>query len=78
MARPRELDPLLIERAQATAASATSVAVLRRCQAILLPGLLGATLEQTAAALGVGRATVARLQVAFRKETKPASKAARN
>ena len=78
MTRPRRSDPLLIQRAQATAASATSVEVLRRCQAILLPGLLGATLEQTAAALGVGRATVARLQGAFRKEPTPASKPARN
>lgn len=67
MARPRRIDPKLVKRAQMTAATATSVEFLRRCQAVLLPALFGATLEQTAEALGVGRATVARLQVAFRK-----------
>lgn len=75
MSRPRRIDPLLVQRAQVTAATATSLDVLRRCQAVLLPGLLGATLEQTAAALGVGRATVARLQVAFRNEKTASSKA---
>jgi transposase len=35
---------------------------------VLLPALFGATLEQTAIVLGVGRATVARLQAAFRKQ----------
>lgn len=54
-----------------TAATSTSVEALRQCQAVLLPALFGATLEQTAAVLGVGRATVARLQAAFRKQ-KPA------
>lgn len=77
MARPRRIDPLLVKRAQETAATATSVDLLRRCQAVLLPGLLGLTLEQTAAALGVGRATVARLQAAFRSEKTAASKIAR-
>jgi len=50
-----------------TAAATTSVESLRQCQAVLLPALFGATLEQTAAVLGVGRATVPRLQAAFRK-----------
>lgn len=68
MARPRRIDPLLIERARRTAATATSVESLRQCQAVLLPGVFGATLEQTAAVLGVGRATVARLQAAFRQQ----------
>ncbi|MSU27950.1 MAG: hypothetical protein EXS27_08550 [Pedosphaera sp.] len=40
---------------------------MRRAQALLLPALLGATLAQTAAAMGVGRATVTRLQAAFRQ-----------
>jgi transposase len=35
---------------------------------VLLPALFGATLEQTATVLGVGRATVARLQTTFRKQ----------
>jgi transposase len=77
MARPRRIDPLLVERAQMTAAGSTSMETLRQCQAVLLPALFGATLEQTAAVLGVGRATVARLQAVFRKQgTRPA--AARN
>jgi transposase len=63
--------------AQDTAATATCVEALRRSQAVLLPGLLGATLEQTAAALGVSRATVARLQTAFRWEQTGPAKPAR-
>ena len=66
MARPRRIDPLVVKRAQLTAS--TSVESLRQCQAVLLPALFGATLEQTATVLGVGRATVARLQTTFRKK----------
>lgn len=40
---------------------------------MLLPALLGATLEQTAAALGVCSASVANLQQAFRREQAPNS-----
>jgi transposase len=78
MARPRRIDPLVVERAQRTAATSTSVKALRQCQAILLPALFGATLEQTAAALGVGRATVARLQSAFRGQVPEGSGSGRN
>lgn len=78
MARPRQIDPALIQRAQDTAATATSLAVLRRCQAVLLPALFGATLEQTAAALGVGRASIARLQTAFRNDQNPTPPLHRN
>ena|SRR5882724_991705 len=77
MARPRRIDPHIVKRAQLTAAASTSVESLRQCQAVLLPALFGATLEQTAEVLGVGRATVARLQVAFRKQ-RPGLPAARN
>jgi transposase len=77
MARPRRIDPLVVKRAQLTAATATSIESLRQCQAVLLPALLGASLEQTASALGVGRATVARLQAAFRKERSPQSEPSR-
>ena len=45
---------------------------------MLLPALFGATLEQTATVLGVGRATVARLQVAFRKQHSALPTTARN
>jgi transposase len=68
MARPRRNDPLVVKRAQRSAATSTSVESLRQCQAVLLPAVFGATLEQTAAVLGVGRATVARLQATFRKQ----------
>ncbi len=59
MARPRRIDPHIVKRAQLTAATSTSAESLRQCQAVLLPALFGATLEQTAEVLGVGRATVA-------------------
>jgi len=58
----------LVEKAQEIAASATDLRQLRAAQAVLLPALMGATLEQTAAALGVGRATVPRLQARLREE----------
>ena len=74
MARPRRIDPLVLKRAQVTVAASTSVETLRQCQAVLLPAVFGATLEQTASVLGVGRATVARLQAAFRKKTPALSK----
>lgn len=78
MARPRRIDPELVQRAQGIVATANSVETLRQCQAVILPALLGATLEQTAAALGVGRATVARLQVTFRKQSQASSETNRN
>ena len=78
MARPRRIDPQIGKRAQLTAATSTSVESLRQCQAVLLPALFGATLAQTAAVLGGGRATGARLQVAFRQQTSVAPAAARN
>ena len=78
MARPRRIDPLVVQRAQEAASTATSLEALRQCQAVLRPALCGATLEQTAAVLGVGRATVSRLQVAFRKNQAPQPHPARN
>jgi transposase len=78
MARPLRIDLNLVKRAQLIAATATSIESLRQCQAVLLPALFGATLEQTAEALGVGRATVARLQGVFRKQKTGSSPAARN
>ena len=76
MPRPRRIDPLIVKRAHRTAA--TSVESLRPCQAVRLPALFGATLEHTAHVLGVGRATVARLQAAFRKQRSAVPPAARN
>ncbi len=78
MASPRRIDPLVVKRAQLTAAATTSVESLRQCQAVLLPALFGATLVQTATVLGVGRATVARLPAAFRKNRSALPTPARN
>ena len=67
MSRPRRIDPELVIRARAVVAQATDVKQLRAAQAILLPALVHTTLEQTAALLGVGRASVPRLQQRFRE-----------
>jgi transposase len=73
MARPRLVDAMLVKHAKRLAAQAQSVDDLRCAQAVLLPALLGATLEQTATALGVGRATVGRCQSKVRRRlTHPA------
>lgn len=67
MARPRQIDPELVQKAQTVVAQATDLQELREAQAVLFPALLGTTLEQTASMLGVGRATVPRLQARFRE-----------
>jgi transposase len=60
------MDAALLDRAQTALREAKTLEQLRMAQAVLLPATLGSTLEQTAAVLGVGRATVARLQNRFR------------
>lgn len=67
MARPRQVDMELVAQAQALAVEAATLDDLRCAQAVLLPALLDATLEQTSAVLGVGRATVVRLQARLRR-----------
>lgn len=67
MARPRRVDMKIVAKAQALLAKASTLEELRCAQAVLLPALLGATLEQTAAVLGVGRASVPRLQARLRQ-----------
>jgi transposase len=63
----------IVEHAKMLAAQAGSTDDLRCAQAVLLPALLNATLEQTAAVLGVARATVGRYQAKVRKRlTHPA------
>jgi len=57
----------LVSRAEAVVAQARNARELRAAQAVLLPAVAGTTLEQTAKVLGVGRATVARLQGWFRQ-----------
>lgn len=71
MARPRRIDPELIVKAQAVVAETADVKELRAAQAVLLPALAHTTLEQTAALLGVGRASVPRLQQRFRAQLHP-------
>ena len=70
MPRPRRIDPKLVAKARAVAARATDIHDLRAAQAVLLPAVTHATLEETAALLGVGRATVPRLQQRFRERLK--------
>ncbi len=65
MSRPRRINPTWVAQAQKLVATATDVHQLRAAQAVLLPALFGASLEKTAALLGVGRATVHRLQAQF-------------
>ena len=67
MARPRQIDMELVAQAQALAIEAKSLDDLRCAQAVLLPAMLDASLEDTAAALGIGRATVHRLQARLRR-----------
>ena len=67
MTRPRRVDMELVAQAQAFAMEASTVTERRGAQAVLLPAMLDATLEETAAILGVGRATVARQQARFRE-----------
>jgi transposase len=57
----------LVAQAQALAMEAQTLEELRCAQAVLLPALLDATLEETAAVLGIGRATVARQQARMRQ-----------
>lgn len=69
MSRPCLIDPLAVKRARVAVARAQDAEELRCAQAILLPAVAGATLEQTAALLGVGRASIPRLQARFRQRS---------
>jgi transposase len=74
MARPRRIDKGLVAKARQRVARATDMEQLRAAQAVLLPAVASATLEQTAAILGGGRATVARLQQRFRQSLRHAAR----
>ena len=67
MARPRRIDEELVRKATDAVSCAESMTEFRTAQAVLLPAILGATLEQTATLLGVSRASVPRLQARFRQ-----------
>ena len=67
MGRPRRIDRRAVTRARKAVGQATSLEELRAAQAVLLPAVMNTTLEETAALIGVGRATVPRLQASFRQ-----------
>jgi len=67
MARPRRIDLDLVARARQVSRQTSNLEEYRQAMAVLLPAQLGASLEQTAAVLGVGRATVHRWQTRFRR-----------
>ena len=56
-------------------AEASDLRQLKAAQAVLLPAITGTTLEQTASLLGVGRASVHRLQQQFRHNLQTPSRA---
>ena len=66
MARPCQIDKMLVAEAQRLVRHTREADELRAAQAVLLPAR-GMTLEQTARFLGVSRATVPRLQARFRR-----------
>ena len=65
MARPRRTNAQLVQCAQETVRHTQDATELRQALAVLLPAQTHSTLEQTAQMLGVGRATVPRLQARF-------------
>jgi len=67
MARPRRIDSELVKQAQLVASQTDDIQELRMAQAVLLPALAQLTLKAAAKVIGVGRATVARLQTRFRR-----------
>jgi len=73
MARPRRTDPDLVTQARQVTRQPRTLDQYRQALAVLLPAQLGASLEQTAAVLGVGRASVHRLQRRFRARRQSAA-----
>ena len=73
MARPRRVDEQLVVSARQVLQQTQDIREYRQALAVLLPAEFNASLEQTAHLLGVGRATVARLQSGFRRRRDAAS-----
>ena len=67
MSRPRKVDAKLVQQALAAVRHTEDIREMRQAMAVLLPAELQTSLEQTARLLGVGRATVPRLQAGFRE-----------
>lgn len=78
MSRRRKIDSVSVERARAAVTHAQSAEELRCAQAVLLPAVADLTVEETAALLGVGRASVSRLQARFRKRVAGGGRSPRN
>jgi transposase len=74
MSRPRKVDLQLVQQALAAVRQTQDIREMRQAMAVLLPAELKTSLEQTARLLGVGRATVPRLQAGFRERRESATK----
>jgi hypothetical protein len=72
MSGPRKIDEELVRQAQHAVSKPKDTTELRCAQAVLFSAIMGATLEQVAALLGVSRATVPRLQARFRQSMQQA------
>lgn len=68
MARPATINHEMVEAALKITQQAKTVRQLRKGLSIVLPGALGASNAKTAKVLGVGSATVVRLQREIREE----------
>ena len=66
MSRLPKINYELVDKAREIVSSCSDINELKKAQAVLLPAIMGATLEQTALILGVSRASVPRLQKRFR------------
>lgn len=78
MGRPRKIDEELVRQAQHAVSNSKDATELRCAQAVLFPAIMGTTLEQTAALLGVSRASVPRLQARFRQSMQTGTSPPRN
>jgi transposase len=78
MARPRKIDEELVRQAQHAVNNPKDMTELRCAQAVLLPAVMGTTLAQTAALLGVSRASVPRLQALLRQSVQAGEPPPRN
>ena len=71
--RPRHINSELVLKAKQVVAHTTDINELKAAQSVLLPALAETTLEETASLLGVGRASVHRLQQQFRQRVRDSS-----
>lgn len=67
MARKPKTAPALVASAEQMVRETTDTRELRRAQTVLLPGLLGLSLEETGQIIGRSKASVTRLRAQFRQ-----------